>query len=60
MYVCMYVNREDLIKQHTHGPCAGLDALGPRRFNDEGYAAGATGQALPYCIALQDLTVCAA
>ena len=56
----MYVNRADLIKQHTHGPCAGLDALGPRRFNDEGYAAGATGQALPYCIALQDLTVCAA
>ena len=29
MYVCMYVNRADLIKQHTHGPCEGLDALGP-------------------------------
>jgi hypothetical protein len=57
----MYVNRADLIKQHTHGPCEGLDALmGPRRFKVKGYAAGATGKALPYGIALQDLPACAA
>ena len=61
MYVCMYVNRADLIKQHAHGPCEGFDALGPCWFNlRRAFAAGATGQALPYGIALQDLPACAA
>ena len=53
----MYVNRADLIKQHAHGPCEGFDALGPCWFNlRRAFAAGATGQALPYGIALQDLS----
>ena len=53
----MYVNRADLIKQHTHGPCEGLDALwDPAGLKTRAFAAGATGQALPYGIALQDLS----
>ena len=57
----MYVNRADLIKQHTHGPCEGLDALwDPAGLRTRAFAAGATGQALPYGIALQDLPACAA
>ena len=40
MYVCMYVNRADLIKQHAHGPCEGFDALGPCRFKVKGICSG--------------------
>ena len=50
-HVCMYVNRADLIKQHTHGPCEGLDDLGPgtRPVQGQGHLqrVGATLQALP-------------
>ena len=59
MYVCMWIEQTWLSSTRTD-PVKGLMLWDPAGLRSRAFAAGATGQALPYGIALQDLPACAA